>query len=497
MVVENHARRKTEKHESHQCVDDQSHWQGHPRAGRAYAPISKTEQTPASLITPTKWFEPVDGLCRLSEISGLAANARSAASDYHACCVSTIKTIPLDCGATLVFEPIDGVASAGLCWLLPPGSASDPVGCDGWSAVLSELIFRGAGDLDSRAHSDALDRLGVQRSSQVSTHHLRLTATLVGRRLDEALPRLVEMITRPALEASALEAVRSLCLQSVDSLDDDPQHLVMLRLRELQHAPPFNRHGYGQREVLQHCTIDDLRGSWARRCRPEGSILGGAGAADPQAVAGRLNDLLAGWSGGEEGPSELGPPARGRVHVTQDTAQMHIGMAWDAPREADENSMLERLAIGVLSGGTSARLFTEVRQKRSLSYSVNASYSAGRDTGAVMLYAGTTPQRAQETLDVCAAEVQRLQEGVTPDEFARATISLKSQLVMQGESTLARAAAISSDHFRIGRARTLEERARIIDAITHDQLNDYLRRREFGTCTVASVGSVEPAVPAA
>ena len=176
---------------------------------------------------------------------------------------------------------------------------------------------------------------------------------------------------------------------------------------------------------------------------------------------------------------------------------MHIGMAWEAPREADETSMLERLAIGVLSGGTSARLFTEVRQKRSLCYSVNASYSAGRDTGAVMLYAGTTPQRAQETLDVCATEVQRLQEGVTSDEFARATTGLKSRLVMQGESTLARAAAISSDHFRIGRARTLDERARIIDAITHDQLNDYLRRREFGTCTVASIGSVEPAVPAA
>ena len=51
--------------------------------------------------------------------------------------VSTIRTISLDCGATLVFEPIDGVASVGLCWLLPPGSASDPVECDGWSAVLS------------------------------------------------------------------------------------------------------------------------------------------------------------------------------------------------------------------------------------------------------------------------------------------------------------------------------------------------------------------------
>ena len=170
---------------------------------------------------------------------------------------------------------------------------------------------------------------------------------------------------------------------------------------------------------------------------------------------------------------------------------------WRLFRHRDPHSMLERLAVGVLSGGTSARLFTEVRQKRSLCYSVGASYSAGRDTGMVSLYAGTTPQRAQETLDVCAAEVEHLRDGVAADEFARAQVGLKSHLIMQGESSAARAAAIGSDRFRIGRARTLDELALAIESITLDQLNDYLGQREFGTATVASIGPVELAVPAA
>ncbi len=434
------------------------------------------------------------GECRSLKLIGRRQPYRG---PYHASIVSSIETIQLDCGATLVFEPIRGVASAALNWLLPPGSASDPAGGDGLATVLSELMFRGAGKLDSREHSDAMDRLGLQRSSHVTTHHLRLAATLVGRRLGEALPLLADMILRPALPESAVDAVRSLCLQSLDSLDDDPQYLVMLRLRERQQAPPFNRHGFGRREVLQRCTIEDLRRSWADRCVPEGSILAGAGAGDPATVAGQLDRLLSDWSGRCEPPKESGPSARGRVHVARETAQMHIGMAWDAPREADPHSMLERLAVGVLSGGTSARLFTEVRQKRSLCYSVGASYSAGRDTGMVSLYAGTTPPRAQETLDVCAAEVERLREGVGPDEFARAQVGLKSHLIMQGESSAARAAAIGSDQFRIGRARTLDELALAIDSITLDQLNKYLGQREYGTATVASIGPVELAMPAA
>ena len=408
--------------------------------------------------------------------------------------MSDIVTSQLDGGVVLVVEPIPSVASVALTWRVPVGSATDPPDGDGLAAMLSELIFRGAGGLDSKGHSDALDRVGVQRSAAVLTHHLRLSAALLGDRLAEALPLIAAMVTAPDLAGDALEAVRSLCLQSLDSLDDDPQHLVMLRLRQHHLAPPFNRHGYGCRDVLSRCSIEVLRQSWANRCRPEGTIVAAAGAVDPAALSRQINELLAGWSGRPPSPQELGPPQRGRVHISQDTAQMHIGIAYDAPREADPDARLERLAVSVLSGGTSARLFTEVRQKRSLCYSVGASYSAGRDHGVVTLYAGTTPERAQETLDVCTAEVERLRDGVSGDELHRAMIGIKSHLVMQGESTGARAAAPGHDQFCLGRARSLEERAREIESITLGELNDYLRSRQFSEFTTASIGPVEPRV---
>ncbi len=407
----------------------------------------------------------------------------------YARAVPVISTLQLRCGATLVVEPIPSVASAALSWLVPAGSATDGPDGDGIAALLSEMIFRGAGDLDSRAHSDALDRLGVQRYSRVQTHHLRLSATLLGDRLDQSLPLLRDMLTAPALPSGAMDAVRSLSLQTLASLDDDPQHLVMLRLRERHLAAPFNRHGYGRREVLEGATIEALRQAWASRCRPGGSILAVAGCVDPKALAGRLDAIFSGWKGRTREPSEIEPAPRGRVHFAQDTSQVHIGLAYDAPAEPDPDSMMERLAVGVLSGGTSARLFSEVRQKRSLCYSVSASYTAGRDFGLVGLYAGTTPERSDETLKVCIGEIERLREGVTLDEFKRSVIGLKSQLIMQGESTAARAAAIGNDQFRLGRARTLPELAQQIDTITFDGLNAYLRSRQIGEFTVATIGA--------
>jgi predicted Zn-dependent peptidase len=409
--------------------------------------------------------------------------------------MSRIVTRTLANGLVVVLEPNDTVGSVALRWMLPAGSAVDPPRAQGYSTILSELIFRGCGGMTSRDHSDALDRLGIQRDSHVQTHHLRLDATFLTEHWRAALDLLAPMVLDPALPAPDLEAARRLCLQSLDSLEDDPAHLVMLRLRERHLPPPFNRHGYGEADCFRAATIDDMRGHWRAHATPGRSIIGIAGRVDADQVVDHLQTRLAEWRGGGGEPAALAPAARGSLTIAQPTAQVHLGVAFDAPREADPQSVVEQLAIGVLSGSTSGRLFTEVRQKRSLCYSVGASYRSGRDQGMVTLYAGTTPERAQETLDVCIGEIMRLKAGVADDEFRRVVTGLRSQLVMQGESTRARASAIAHDQFRLGRARSLEAVAAEIDAVSLGQLNDYLSKRDFGEITLVSVGPVELKAP--
>ena len=92
-------------------------------------------------------------------------------------------------------------------------------------------------------------------------------------------------------------------------------------------------------------------------------------------------------------------------------------------------------AVGVLSGGMSARLFTEVRERRGLCYSVYASYHTLRDRGGVFCYAGTSAERRQETLDVTLGELVRLAQGIEEHELDRLKARIKSALIMQQESS--------------------------------------------------------------
>ncbi len=145
-------------------------------------------------------------------------------------------------------------------------------------------------------------------------------------------------------------------------------------------------------------------------------------------------------------------------------------------------------AVNVLSGGMSARLFTEVREKRGLCYSVWASYETYKDVAAVLCYAGTTNERAQETLDVTLGELQRLQEGVELEEVERVQAGLKSSLIMQEESTSARARTLASDWYYLGRVRSFDEIAAAINALSPRKIVAHLRRHPAERFTIVTLG---------
>ncbi len=412
--------------------------------------------------------------------------------------MSRIHQEQLPNGLWLIAEPNDTAQSLSMSMLIPAGVATEPQGMQGASALLEEMMARGAGGLDARSHCDALDQLGVQRGTGVQTQHIRLGATMIADKIDRALPLLLDMVTAPALKDEALAPSRDLVLQGIQSLKDEPQQNVMLDLRDRFYPAPLGRSPFGSEAGVKAVAPEALRDFWRATCVPGGSVLGFAGKFDWPKLRDLVAEHLAGWQGArdEVKPTGAGPGGYGHTHA--DTTQVHIALAYNAAPEPDEASILQRAAVAVLSGGMSGRLFTEVREKRGLCYSVYATYAASRERGAVFGYAGTTTPRAQETLDVMVGELTRLSKGVDESEFQRAIVGMKSSLVMQGESTGARAGAIANDQFVLGRPRSLDELADRVDGVTLEALNTFLREQPPGSMTITTIGpealNVEPAV---
>lgn len=394
-----------------------------------------------------------------------------------------------DNGLTLVSEQVSGVQSVSLRCLIPAGAVFEDIHNLGASSVCAEMLMRGAGDLDSRQQADAFDRAGALRDIDNSIRYMQFTITTLGHRLNDAVPLLMDMVLRPSMAPGSFGPAQELALQAVASLADDPQQRAALAARERHLPAPYNRGTLGTKEGITSLTHAKLRAWWDAQALPAGSLIAAAGDIEHDKLVELLTPAVAAWSGAIDMPKAQHESQRGYAHLEDDSSQVQIMVVHDAPQEGHADAVLEKLAIAVLSGGMSGRLFSEVREKRGLCYAVSSGYRADKDRGVVTNYVGTTPERAQESLDVLHDQIMLINTGnVTQEELARSLTGLKSRLIFAGESTRARAASIAADQINLGRVRTLEEIVDKLSAVTLDQLNDYLRRRELGRTTVQTLG---------
>ena len=413
--------------------------------------------------------------------------------------VSVIEDRLLSCGVRLLVESNPSVKSAAVSWWVPSGTMDDPDGVDsdGLAVLAAGMLERGAAGLDSRKYNDRLDRLGVIRNISVHDTSTRLSASLRTEQLPPALELLADMVLDPMMPEDGLDPVRSLCLQSINGLVDQPPELASIRLNHLALPAPFNRSAYGSRKAIESATIEDVRTAWRTRCLPHGSIISLAGDIDVDEAENILEKRLSGWSGGSNDMPSPRPRIGGDEHVEQSGSQVHIEMAFDAPALGSPDELSFLVATRVLGGGSSSRLFDHVREQQGLCYDVHASYLRRNSGSLCTIGAGTTPDRVSRTIESIYEELDRFgTDGITRDEFDNVMVGLKTRLMMHGESMAARAAAIAADFHDRGTPRTLSEVAREIDELSHEGV-DHLVRSHFNSKWASGVArvAVGPSTP--
>ena len=288
-------------------------------------------------------------------------------------------------GLILLAEQMPGMQSAAMTLLVPAGSSTDPADRSGAATVLAELVLRGAGNRDNRQLTDYLDSLGLQRGSGVGrASHAPRAAPPSRRRSSESLATYADIVRRPMLPESGFAPSRDLALQALAGIDDEPRQKLMIKLREWHLPCPFGRNSMGEKEHLERLTLDfcprrlhardttPAARSWRWRATSISKKVQSAG----RAILRRLERPA------HSTPLELQPAASADTASSSRRASRRTSASRTTSiPETHEDYYVARMAIEVLSGGMSGRLFTEIREKRGLCYSVGVSYASLKDLG--------------------------------------------------------------------------------------------------------------------
>ena len=391
-------------------------------------------------------------------------------------------------GMVLLGEPMEAVGSVAFDFMLPAGAALLPDGCCGAGGVIAEWIFRGAGDRNSRRLSDELDGLGLARGRSVGSSHITVGAALEAGNLAQTLDLYADIILKPSLEDDQFELARQLAVDGVLSLDDEPRQKVMLKLREQFYPGPLGRSSVGDIAELKALTTEKAKQIIKDNFNLSQTIFSVAGKYDFDAVCRQIERLFDTERRENAGQISIGSKAGKYTHLDNDGAQVHIGLMTETVKATDEDYYNARIAVSVLSGGMSARLFTKVREERGLCYAIGARYHSLKEAAGIMCYAGTTPDKAQETLDVIIQQFNELGDGISEEEIQRAKVGLQSSLILSSESSSSRAGSIAGDYYMLSRVRSLDEIKEKIEETSVDSVLGFLRNNKFKDFTVVTIG---------
>ena len=410
-------------------------------------------------------------------------------------------TSPIQChtlgnGLTVLIQPMPWLRTAALSLNLQAGVHREPAHLGGLSSLVCEMIQRGAGQYSSRDLVAAQDNLGIDRTSGVSTAFVSFGASMPSDSLPAAISLYADIVRNPHLPHDQLEDARMMAIQELRAMEDEPTHRVMRRLRELHYGEVLGRSNFGTETGIQQITQDDIRSFYQTNYHSSGGILSIAGNVDPTEVLDRVNTAFGNWRTGslEDLPCPSGVATY--EHFESSSSQTHIGFAFDAIPYSHPDYFKLRAGMGILSDGMSSRLFDRVREQRGLCYTVTASCHSLKNGGGVFGYAGTTPERAQETLDVTLHEIENLLEDMSSSELDRWKVRIESGLIMEQESSASRASSMASDFYQLGRPMTTIELESLIESLRLEDIRDYWSANPPKDYRVVTLGPDPLKVPA-
>lgn len=365
---------------------------------------------------------------------------------------------------------------------------------NGISLLLSRTFTRGTARHDAEQVSHLVDSLAGSVSAISGRSSMSLRADFLSKHFERGFDLFAEVFNEPAFPEAEVARERQAQLRELAARDDRPSLVAF----ELFAKTMYTRHPYrlalsGEPASVEALTPKELRAWHARWFDPSQLTLAVVGDVDTAAVldAARRAFGTSRLSGGGrfEVPAEPPITARREARRTLAKAQTHLLLGFPGLSLTDpQQRSLEVLTT--LLAGQSGRLFIELRDKRSMAYSVSASSVEGLDPGFFVVTMATSPEKVPAALSGIREELQKLKETRVPDdELLRAKRYLIGTQQIGLQRNGARASTMALDTlYGLGTERYLRY-ADELEAITAYDVQAVARRLlDFERETVVQVG---------
>jgi predicted Zn-dependent peptidase len=340
--------------------------------------------------------------------------------------VPEILQSTLDNGLTVWLVPRPGLPKVSATLVVRGGVAVDPPGQEGISEVFAAALKSGTAGRTARQIAEELQAVGGQISTAVDDDAVFVSVDGLSTGADRLLEVLADVALRAAFPPAEVELEKVNALEGLKAQEATPEFAVDKAFSAAVHPDHPYRYSAPEAAALAAATPELLRGEFARRFRPERSLLLVVGALDPAATATRVEADFGGWKSAAPAPDPVppAPTAAKRQILLVDrpgSVQSEIRVGRPAVEATSPDFYPLLVANTVFGGAFGSRLVQNIREEKGYTYSPGAAVQTRAEGGRLRVRAAVRNEVTAASLLEIFYELDRMGATLpTADELTRA-----------------------------------------------------------------------------
>ncbi len=365
----------------------------------------------------------------------------------------------------------------------------------GVSHALEHMIFKGTPTRSTLEIAREMEGNGAainaNTGSERTCYHFKAPADV----FETVLDVYADAVNNSLLDADEWHRERNVILEELKMYEDMPRAWVSEMLETTMYNLQVGV--IGDKKSINAIEPEHMREIIQEWYMPGNTVVSVAGGISHEEVV-TLSEKFFGAREGStdtrKAPSLPSESSQDYIEQVRQTDQVNLGIGFRAFGVNHEDGPALRLLCDILGGKMSSRLFTEVREKRGLAYSVGSVPNRYSDEGYIEIKAGVALDKAREAVEVSLAEAARMKtEPVSEVELDEAKRHIRGGLQIN-ESSDYYAGRNGSNLLIRGRLYTLEEELNDINAVTAGDIQrvaDGIFREDKMTASVIAEKSLE------
>ena len=400
-------------------------------------------------------------------------------------------------GLTLICSE-GGALSCSFAIMVKTGSINETSKNNGISHFLEHMAFKGTDKYSAFDISNIMDSTGSNYNAYTSNEVTCFYAQTIKDSLEKTFSVMSDAVFNSLYNEEELEKEKGVILEEIKMSNDTPDDVCF----DLASTAFFGSDGYGMtilgsEENVKSFKKQDFLNYLKDFYVAENIVVTFAGNLTKDFAESLVEKYVLPYV--KERKSAITPEhnvinKRDALVKFKDIEQAHFCLSFPSVSYVNEDKIKSEMAVSILGGGMSSRLFMKIREELSLAYSVYSFATRFKDVGLVSIYAGVNALKVDDAFGAIIDVIKEVNKnGVTEEEFNKVKNQIKSSTIFALERPSAKVQLLSKYYLLTGKLYDYYERINATDKITKKDVEEKMKEFDLYNMSTAIVGkNVKP-----